>query len=71
MGTRFIESFDSVRFANQKENLRRQTHATAELLISLLFGEPMIIPEPYSFDSLGFLYVGSDVLTKRPPLRHD
>ena len=46
---RFIESFDTVRHGEEDEN--RKEHAEIELMLSLLFGEPMVVSEPQSFDS--------------------
>lgn len=64
--TRFIESFDPVRFPDSKADLNN-VHARLDLLIqSILFGEQMIVPEPYSFDSVGFLRIASDLLRARP-----
>ena len=42
-----------------------------ELMLSLLLGERMIVPEPYSFDSLGFLDIAARGLDQRPTLRKD
>ncbi|MCI0623410.1 MAG: hypothetical protein L0387_17415, partial [Acidobacteria bacterium] len=68
--TRLIESFDSVRHSPTAPDLtERKTHAQLELMLSMLFGERMAVPEPYSFDSLAFLSIAADVLTARPPRR--
>lgn len=61
---RFIESFDTVRNGEEDEN--RKKHAEIELMLSLLFGEPMVVSEPQSFDSLGFLKIATEVIDCRP-----
>lgn len=64
--SRFIESFDPVRFPDNAVD-QNNVHAKLDLLIqSILFGEQMIVPEPYSFDSVGFLRIATDLLRARP-----
>jgi hypothetical protein len=64
--TKFIESFDTVRHApGAPDRDMKKTHAEIELMVSLLFAEPMVVPEAVSFDSLGFLDIAYDVLTAR------
>lgn len=71
--TRFSESFDSVRHA---PDLTKESdyltdalmHCRIETLISLLFGEQILIPEPYSFDSIGFVEVATEVIRSRKRL---
>lgn len=60
---RFIESLDSVRFGGKPQDYdQRVLHAKIEVMLSLLVGQPLVIPEPYSFDSLGFLDIADEVL---------
>ena len=67
---RFIESFDSVRYSSEVKdqdlNLRK-VQAEVDLMYSLLVrGEPVVLPEAYSFDSAGFIDIATDVLKSRP-----
>lgn len=64
--TRFIESYDSVRFVNLHDREERLIHAEIETMLALLFGERIILPEAQCFDSLGFLSVAAKVLDARP-----
>ena len=66
---RYIESFDSVRFAPD-ENIPgrrepRQAQAELELMLTMLFGERMVLSEAQSFDSLQFLETAVTVLEAR------
>ncbi|NLU22875.1 MAG: hypothetical protein GXW89_19520 [Phycisphaerae bacterium] len=70
MPKRFIESFDGIRFTPQKESMQRKIlHAELELMLALLFGEPVVISEPMSFDSQQFLDIACRVLDARSRLR--
>ncbi|MBI5342763.1 MAG: hypothetical protein HZB63_05530 [Deltaproteobacteria bacterium] len=66
VATSYIESFDSVRYDGEasfsEENYIR---TELELLVSLLFGQPIILSEPMSFDSAAFLCIASDILDAR------
>lgn len=64
---RFIESFDSARFSGDPgaQNQSRMLHAEFELLLSLLFGDVMVVSEPQAFDSIGFLAIASQVMNAR------
>ncbi len=64
--TRFIESFDSARFAPGEDSAERRIQAQLELMLSMLFGEPMLVPEPQSCDSKAFLEIADEVLDKLP-----
>jgi hypothetical protein len=68
--THYLESFDPTRHTRQVDH-RRRLHAKIELLLSLLFGLPMIVPESYSFDSWAFLDISWDVLDKRSSVKRE
>jgi hypothetical protein len=59
---RYLESLDSVRYVSSEDIVRSKKHAEIEIMLSLLFGECVVIPEPYSFDSLGFLKIAGEIL---------
>lgn len=71
--TRFIESFDSIRFAepNAAERHNRIVQAEAELFTSLLYGDRMVVSEAMSFDSGGFLEIAERVLLARERFEQD
>jgi hypothetical protein len=64
----YLESFDPTRHQRGVEDYR-VLHAKVELMLSLLFGMPMVVPEPYSFDSWAFLDIGWDVLEARASIK--
>jgi len=59
---RYLESLDSVRFLHGENIDGGMKHAEIELMLSILFGEPIVIPEPYSCVSLGFLDIAPEIL---------
>jgi hypothetical protein len=64
----YLESLDPVRFAPSippEEREERLVHLRLEILLSLLLGQRVLIPEPYSFDSLGFIAIASEVIQAR------
>lgn len=72
--TRFIEAFDSVRHAPSYDNSKKDfnkprkeqlLHSKIETLLSIVLGERLLIPEPYSFDSLGFIETAVEVLESK------
>lgn len=64
----FIESFDSVRYAelSERDLNKRRVQAEIELIYSLLLGRRIVVPEPHSFDSTGFLEIVTDALRVCP-----
>jgi hypothetical protein len=68
---RFIEAFDSVRYTPLNKDPERRIHAEVELMLSLLLGEPIIMSEPYSFDSLSFLEIAYDVICARDAIAYE
>lgn len=68
--TTFIESFDTVR--NSPTDPNRELHqmlSKLELLVGLLMGETMVVPENVSFDSYWFLDNATDILRQRNSVR--
>lgn len=61
---RFLESMDSVRHVSSAPDTAFG-HLLVEALISMLFGEPFLVPLPYSFDSRGFLRLSEALLDGR------
>lgn len=63
----FLESLDTIRFSlpsiARESNAR--AHAETEVLLNLLFGNTIVLSEPQCFDSLGSVYILSDMLEKR------
>lgn len=73
MALSYLASLDSVRFErpSQPERLEfaaNQYHAEIEILLSLLFGQQIVVSENQSFDSAGFLNIATQILNKR---QHD
>jgi len=65
MSNYYLESLDSVRTQNgiDKEDFGAQVNIIRlEFLYSLLFGNSIVIPEPFLFDSRGFLSVSRELL---------
>lgn len=60
--TIYLESLDPVRYTGRDDSLERRIHATIELMVALLLGQRIVISEPVSFDSIGFLEIGRDLL---------
>ncbi len=65
---RFLESLDSVRFAPPSfgavpDRDAAMTQAKVECALTLLFGERIVLPEPYSFDSSAVLEFGVDLVS--------
>lgn len=67
----YLESLDPTRFVptlSAEERLERLVHLRLEILLSLLLGQKVFIPEPYSFDSLGFAGIATEVIESRDRL---
>jgi len=65
---RFLECLDSVLLTDGAPD-SAHGQAGIEMGLALLFGEPLIISENQSFDSLGFLRLASDVISMRPRVK--
>lgn len=62
LSTRFLESSDSVRFKNWREHALRKAHLEIEILLSILFGDRVATSSAYSFDSVGFVQIASEII---------
>ena len=61
---RFIESLDPARYTGEKL-AGPIGHAFSEIVIAMLFGERVVVPEAYATDSVGFLELAPLVLEAR------
>lgn len=63
--TIYLESLDSVRFNEDSLNDPRLIYPTMEVILHILKGDQINLPEPYSFDSCSFLSIASQALEAR------
>jgi len=67
----YIEALDTVRYRDPRTWDIYCHQAEAEMMLSLLFGMPIVIPEPFAFDSRAFLAIALRCLAARPVARRN
>lgn len=61
----YLESIDSVRFSGSSQDDPKLVYPTMEIILSVLNGKRIYVPEPYSFDSCAFLAIADKALFAR------
>ncbi|MDP2623691.1 MAG: hypothetical protein Q8Q29_07840 [Actinomycetota bacterium] len=64
--TRFLESYDGSFFEDPATVEQSESQATLETVLSMLFGEAVVVPESYVTDSRGFLRAFELIRDARP-----
>jgi hypothetical protein len=66
IGLRFLESYDGTFFEESRTVEESESLALTESILSMMFGEAVLVPESYATDSLGFLRAFDVIRGSRP-----